>query len=36
MSASTTMAHVFISYVRADADKIDRLALDLYRHGIDT
>jgi hypothetical protein len=30
------MAHVFISYVRADADKIDRLALDLYRQGIDT
>jgi hypothetical protein len=30
------MAHVFISYVRADADKVDRLALDLYRHGIDT
>jgi len=29
------MAHVFISYVRADADKVDRLALDLYRHGID-
>jgi hypothetical protein len=30
------MSHVFISYVRADADKVDRLALDLYRHGIDT
>lgn len=30
------MAHVFISYVRADADKIDRLALDLYRASIDT
>ncbi|WP_162271334.1 toll/interleukin-1 receptor domain-containing protein [Luteitalea pratensis] len=27
---------MFISYVRADADKIDKLALDLYRHGIDT
>jgi hypothetical protein len=30
------MSHVFISYVRADADKVDQLALDLYRHGIDT
>src|SRR5262252_11012675 len=30
------MAHVFISYVRADGDKVDKLALDLYRAGIDT
>jgi hypothetical protein len=30
------MAHVFISYVRADADKVHRLALDFYQRGIDT
>jgi hypothetical protein len=30
------MAHAFISYVRENADQVDRLVLDLYRHGVDT
>jgi hypothetical protein len=30
------MAHAFISYVRENADQVDRLVLDLYKHGVDT
>jgi len=30
------MAHTFVSYVRENADQVDRLVLDLYRRGVDT
>lgn len=30
------MAHAFVSYVRENADQIDQLVLDLYKHGVDT
>jgi hypothetical protein len=30
------MAHAFVSYVRENADQVDRLVLDLYRRGVDT
>ena len=30
------MAHAFISYVRENADQVDRLVLDLYKHGVNT
>jgi hypothetical protein len=30
------MAHVFVSYVRENADQIDKMTLDLFRRGVDT